>query len=168
MLIDTEIYDLSERLGAQLQANAMVLVTAESCTGGWISQAVTMVPGSSNWFDRGFVTYTNQSKHEILGVRTSTLDAQGAVSELAVREMAEGALRYSRAHCSVAVSGIAGPDGGTASKPVGTVWLAIAVKGGETRAWRLQLQGDRNTVRRETVLASLRALIDQLRQPQSA
>jgi nicotinamide-nucleotide amidase len=168
MLVDREIYDLSERLGTQLKANAMVLATAESCTGGWISQAVTMVPGSSNWFDRGFVTYTNQSKHEILGVRTSTLDTEGAVSELTVREMAEGALRCSRAHYSIAVSGIAGPDGGTPSKPVGTVWLAIAERGGEIRAWRLQLQGDRNAVRRETVLASLRTLIDLLRQPRSA
>ena len=168
MLIDREIYDLSEQLGTQLKANGMVLATAESCTGGWISQAVTMVPGSSNWFDRGFVTYTNQSKHEILGVRSSTLDAEGAVSELTVREMAEGALRHSHAHCSVAVSGIAGPDGGSASKSVGTVWLAIALKDGETRAWRLQLQGDRFAVRRETVLASLRALIGELRRPQSA
>jgi len=166
--MDKEIYDLSEQLGMELKAKGMVLATAESCTGGWISQAVTMVPGSSNWFDRGFVTYTNHSKHEILGVRTATLDAEGAVSELTVREMAAGALRHSRAHCSVAVSGIAGPDGGTAAKPVGTVWLAIAEKGGATHAWCLHLQGDRHTVRRETVLASLRALIEQVRRPQSA
>ena len=168
MSIDREIYELSEQLGTHLKANAMILATAESCTGGWISQAVTMVPGSSKWFDRGFVTYTNQSKHEILGVRTSTLDAEGAVSELTVREMAQGALQRSRAHCCIAVSGVAGPDGGTPSKPVGTVWLALAVKDGATRAWRLQLQGDRYAVRRQTVLAALRSLIDQLRQPRSA
>ena len=168
MLIDGEIRDLSEQLGAQLLSNAMVLATAESCTGGWISQAVTMVPGSSKWFDRGFVTYTNQSKHEVLGVRTSTLETEGAVSELTVREMAEGALQRSHAHCAIAVSGIAGPDGGTAGKPVGTVWIALALEDGATRAWRLQLQGDRHAVRRQTVLAALRALIDLLRQPQSA
>lgn len=166
--MDKEIYALSEQLGMELKSKAMLLATAESCTGGWISQAVTMIPGSSNWFDRGFVTYTNQSKHEILDVRTATLDAEGAVSESTVREMAEGALRHSRSHCSVAVSGIAGPDGGTAAKPVGTVWLAIAQRNGGTQAWCLQLRGDRDTVRRETVLASLRALIDLLRQPQSA
>ncbi|MGD8477343.1 MAG: nicotinamide-nucleotide amidohydrolase family protein [Burkholderiales bacterium] len=166
--MDKEIYYLSDQLGLALKSSAMILASAESCTGGWISQAVTMVPGSSGWFDRGFVTYTNQSKQEILGVRSATLDREGAVSELAVREMAQGALRNSRANCSVAVSGIAGPDGGTASKPVGTVWLAIALKNGDNRAWCLHLQGDRDTVRRETVLAALRALIDLLRQPQSA
>ena len=166
--MDKEIYALSEQLGMELKSKGTVLTTAESCTGGWISQAVTMVPGSSNWFDRGFVTYTNHSKHEILGVRTSTLETEGAVSELTVREMAEGALRCSRADCSVAVSGIAGPDGGTASKPVGTVWLATAEKDGDTRAWCLHLQGDRDAVRRETVLAALRALIDLLRRPRSA
>ncbi|UCH46705.1 MAG: nicotinamide-nucleotide amidase [Betaproteobacteria bacterium] len=165
--MDKEIYDLSERLGMALKAAGMLLATAESCTGGWISQAVTMVPGSSNWFDCGFVTYTNRSKHEVLGVRSSTLEDDGAVSELTVREMAEGALQRSEANCSVAVSGIAGPDGGSASKPVGTVWLAVADNQGDTQAWRLNFQGDRDQVRRQTVMAALRALLDRVRRPQS-
>jgi nicotinamide-nucleotide amidase len=166
--MDREIYELSEQLGLALKANGLVVSTAESCTGGWISQAVTMVPGSSNWFDCGFVTYTNRSKHEVLGVRSETLERDGAVSELTVREMAEGALRRSRAHCSIAVSGVAGPDGGSPSKPVGTVWLAIADAARGTQAWCLHLQGDREAVRRQTVLASLRALIDLAMRPQSA
>lgn len=165
--MDKEIYDLSERLGMALKSQGMLLATAESCTGGWISQAITMVPGSSNWFDCGFVTYTNRSKHEVLGVRRSTLEADGAVSELTVREMAQGALQRSAAHCSVAVSGIAGPDGGSASKPVGTVWLAIADQSGATQARCLHLQGDRDEVRRQTVLAALRALLDRVRQPRN-
>ena len=165
--MDKEIYDLSERLGMALKAQGMLLATAESCTGGWISQAVTMVPGSSNWFDCGFVTYTNRSKQEVLGVRSTTLEADGAVAEMVVREMAEGALQRSGAHCSVAVSGVAGPDGGSPSKPVGTVWLAIADRQGKTQAWCSHLQGDRNQVRRQTVLAALRALLDRVTQPQS-
>ncbi len=166
--MDKEIYDLSEQLGMALKAKGLVMATAESCTGGWISQAVTMVPGSSNWFDCGFVTYTNRSKHEVLGVRNATLESQGAVSEQTVTEMAQGALRHSRADCCVAVSGVAGPDGGSPSKPVGTVWLAVADNQGSTRAWRLMLGGDRDQVRRQTVIAALRALIDLVRQPQSA
>ena len=130
--MDKEIYDLSEHLGMALKSRGMLLATAESCTGGWISQAVTMVPGSSKWFECGFVTYTNRSKHEMLGVRSTTLQADGAVAEMVVREMAEGALQRSGAHCSVAVSGVAGPDGGSPAKPVGTVWLAIADQQGET------------------------------------
>ncbi|UCD67103.1 MAG: CinA family protein [Betaproteobacteria bacterium] len=165
--MDKEIYDLSERLGMALKSRGMLLATAESCTGGWMSQAVTMVPGSSNWFDCGFVTYTNRSKREVLGVRSTTLEVDGAVSEMVVREMAAGALQRSAAHCSVAVSGIAGPDGGSPSKPVGTVWLAIADRQSNTQAWCLHLQGDRNQVRRQTVLAALRALLDRVMQTQS-
>jgi nicotinamide-nucleotide amidase len=158
--MDQEIYQLSERVGVELKRSGLVLTTAESCTGGWISQAVTMVPGSSGWFDCGFVTYTNRSKHELLGVRTSTLEQQGAVSELTVREMAENALSRTRATCSVAVSGVAGPDGGSSDKPVGTVWLAVATREGTTRAKSLRLNGDRDTVRRQTVIAALTALIE--------
>ena len=166
--MDREIYDLSERLGMALKANALILATAESCTGGWISQAVTMVPGSSNWFDCGFVTYTNRSKQQLLGVRASTLARDGAVSELTVREMAEGALDRSRANCSVAVSGVAGPDGGSADKPVGTVWMAVSDREHGTQAMCLRLQGDRESVRRQTVVAALRALLDRVRRPQNA
>lgn len=166
--MDTEIYKVSEQLGLALKANGQILATAESCTGGWISQAVTMVPGSSNWFDCGFVTYTNRSKQDLLGVRASTLANEGAVSELTVREMAEGVLQRSGAHCSVAVSGVAGPDGGSADKPVGTVWMAVSDRERGTRATCLRLQGDRDAVRRQTVLAALRALLELVSQPQSA
>ena len=167
-MMDKDIYDLSEQLGKELKSREMVLATAESCTGGWISQALTMVPGSSSWFDCGFVTYTDRSKHELLGVRSSTLERDGAVSELTVREMAEGALARSHAACSVAVSGIAGPDGGSAEKPVGTVWMAVASTEQATEARRLQLQGDRDAVRRQTVLIALQALIELVRRPRSA
>lgn len=166
--MDKEIYDLSEQLGKGLKSREMFVATAESCTGGWISQALTMVPGSSSWFDCGFVTYTDRSKHELLGVRTSTLERDGAVSELTVREMAEGVLARCHAVCSVAVSGIAGPDGGSADKPVGTVWMAVASTEHGTEARRLQLQGDRDAVRRQTVIIALQALIDLVRRPLSA
>jgi len=166
--MDKEIFDLSEELGRELKAHEAVVATAESCTGGWISQALTMVPGSSAWFERGFVTYTNRSKQEMLGVRSSTLERDGAVSEITVREMAEGALARSDANCSVAVSGVAGPDGGSPEKPVGTVWLALASTGHATQARRLRLPGDRDAVRRQTVIVALQALIDLVRRPQSA
>ena len=166
--MDKEIYDLSKQLGTSLRSREWVLATAESCTGGWISQAVTMVPGSSSWFDCGFVTYTNRSKHELLNVRANTLERDGAVSELTVREMAEGALARSHADCSVAVSGVAGPDGGSAEKPVGTVWMAIATREHGTQTRHLLLQGDRDAVRRQTVMIALQALIELLRRPQNA
>ena len=166
--MDKEIFELSEQLGRELQSSAKVVATAESCTGGWISQALTMVPGSSAWFERGFVTYTNRSKQEMLGVRSSTLEGDGAVSELTVREMAEGALARSYANCSVAVSGVAGPDGGSPEKPVGTVWMALASTGQATQARRLRLPGDRDAVRRQTVIVVLQALIDLVRRPQNA
>jgi nicotinamide-nucleotide amidase len=166
--MDQEIYRLSERLGTLLRQNGQVLATAESCTGGWISQAVTMIPGSSKWFDCGFVTYTNRSKQALLGVRVGTLEQHGAVSELTVREMAEGVLRRTQADCSVAVSGVAGPDGGSDDKPVGTVWLAVSARDSATRASRLQLNGDRDAVRRQTVIAALQALIKMAESPRIA
>jgi nicotinamide-nucleotide amidase len=163
--MDREIYDLGERLGKELQLRQMAVATAESCTGGWIAQALTMVPGSSAWFERGFVTYSDRSKQEMLGVRDRTLERDGAVSENTVREMAEGALARSHAHCSVAVSGIAGPDGGSPDKPVGTVWIAIASSGQATEARRLRLAGDREAVRRQTVIVALQALLDIVGRP---
>lgn len=166
--MDKEIFELSEQLGRALQAREMVVATAESCTGGWISQALTMVPGSSTWFECGFVTYTNRSKREMLGVRSDTLERVGAVSEITVREMAEGALARSHANCSVAVSGVAGPDGGSPEKPVGTVWMALASTGQATEARRLRLPGDRDAVRRQTVIVALQALTDLVRRPQNA
>ena len=158
-VMDTELYKLAEKVGAALKARNLMMAAAESCTGGWIGQAVTMVPGSSKWFDRGYVTYTNDAKQEMLGVSAKTLDAFGAVSEQTVREMAAGALAMSRSQVAVAVSGIAGPDGGSQTKPVGTVLLAWAKKGGSIEARAMHFHGDRDAVRRETVIAALEGML---------
>jgi len=141
----------------------MMLVTAESCTGGGVAQAVTDVAGSSAWFERGFVTYTNQAKVEMLGVRQSTLDAYGAVSEMTVREMAAGAIAHSHAHIALAVSGIAGPGGGSPEKPVGTVWFAWALRHGDVQVCRHQLAGDRGAVRAQSVEIALQGVLDSLK-----
>jgi len=139
-----------------------MLATAESCTGGGVAQAITEVAGSSAWFERGFVTYSNLAKQQMLGVRESTLIQHGAVSEMAVREMAEGALQHSNAQVALAVSGIAGPGGGVAGKPVGTVWFAWGIKQGETRAQRFQLGGNRAEVRAQAVRIALQGVADLL------
>jgi nicotinamide-nucleotide amidase len=157
--MDAELYELSGRVGDALKSRNLMMAAAESCTGGWIGQAVTMVPGSSKWFDRGFVTYTNEAKREMLGVRVATLRKFGAVSEQTVLEMVAGALSRSHAHVAVAVSGIAGPDGGSAQKPVGTVALAWAEKRGGSQARCVHFRGDRDAVRRQTVLAALEGLL---------
>ena len=120
------LYKLAARVGKLLKTRKLMLVTAESCTGGWLGEAVTMVPGSSDWYERGFVTYTYSSKREMLGVKRRTLGKYGAVSEPAALEMALGALKSSHAQVAVAVSGTAGPSGGTRDKPVGTVCFAWA------------------------------------------
>jgi nicotinamide-nucleotide amidase len=160
--MDAQLYELSNRVGKALAARKQMMAAAESCTGGWIGQAITMVPGSSRWFDRGFVTYTNEAKQEMLGVGAETLRAFGAVSEQTVREMVAGALARSRAQIAVAVSGIAGPDGGSPSKPVGTVMLAWGEKGGAVEALATHFAGDRDAVRRATVLAALEGLLARL------
>jgi nicotinamide-nucleotide amidase len=157
--MDAELYELSGRVGDALKARKLMMAAAESCTGGWIGQAVTMVPGSSKWFDRGFVTYTNEAKQDMLGVSAETLQEFGAVSEQTVREMVAGALARSRAQIAVAVSGIAGPDGGSPKKPVGTVLLAWGEKGGGVTARSVHFQGDRDAVRRQTVIAALEGLL---------
>lgn len=157
--MDAELYELSGRVGDALKARKLMMAAAESCTGGWIGQAVTMVPGSSKWFDRGFVTYTNEAKQDMLGVSAETLQEFGAVSEQTVREMVAGALARSRAQIAVAVSGIAGPDGGSPKKPVGTVVLAWGEKGGGVTARSVHFQGDRDAVRRQTVIAALEGLL---------
>jgi nicotinamide-nucleotide amidase len=154
--------ELAAQVGAALQSLGMMLATAESCTGGGVARAITDIAGSSRWFDRGFVTYSNVSKIEMLGVRDTTLEAHGAVSEMTVREMAAGALWHSHADISVAVSGIAGPGGGTPDKPVGTVWLAWASRDGEVHAQRHQLAGDRVTVREQAVQISLQGVLELL------
>src|SRR5690348_8127989 len=128
------LYRLAKQVGAALKARRLMLATAESCTGGWIAEAVTMVPGSSEWFERAFVTYTYISKREMLGVKQKTLGRHGAVAEEVVREMVTGALARSHAQVAVAVSGVAGPSGGTPDKPVGTVCLAWGVKGRKPRS----------------------------------
>ena len=157
--MDQELYALSEQVGRSLKARGIMMATAESCTGGWIGQVVTMVPGSSKWFDRGFVTYTNEAKQDMLGVKAQTLEAHGAVSEQTVLEMVAGALERSLARVAVAVSGIAGPDGGTPGKPVGTVMFAWGEKGGAMRAQSLRFDGDRDAVRRQTVIVALEGIL---------
>jgi nicotinamide-nucleotide amidase len=142
-----------------------MLATAESCTGGWIAKAATDVAGSSAWLERGFVTYSNAAKEEMLGVRAETLVAHGAVSGPTVLEMVAGALERSRAQVAVAVSGIAGPGGGNSEKPVGTVWLAWSVPGRAPWAERRWLAGDRDRVRRQTVRLALEGLVAALADP---
>ena len=154
--------DLAESVGKALFKDGVMMAAAESCTGGWIAQVVTSVPGSSQWFERGFVTYTNASKQELLGVASATLAAHGAVSEAVVKEMVSGALQNSAADIAVAVSGIAGPDGGSPEKPVGTVWLAWQKKGGNALAAQFLFQGDRQQVREQAVRQALQGVIELL------
>ena len=148
------------QLGETLRARGAMLATAESCTGGLIAATCTSVAGSSDWFERGFVTYSNTAKTEMLGVDAALIATHGAVSAEVACAMAEGALRHSKASLAVAVTGIAGPGGATPGKPVGTVWLALARRGGATEAERLQLAGDRTAVREQTVQHTLRRLLD--------
>lgn len=159
-MTDHELDVLARRVGEALTARGLWLATAESCTGGWIAEAVTAIAGSSGWFDRGFVTYSNAAKTDMLGVRGDTLDTHGAVSEATVSEMAAGALARSRADLAVAVSGVAGPGGGSAAKPVGTVCLAWARRGAPTATTTVHLAGDRVTVRRQTVLLALQGVLE--------
>lgn len=152
---------LAEELGRRLLETRTLLVTAESCTGGWVAQAVTSVSGSSAWFERGFVTYSNAAKEEMLGVSGATLERYGAVSEETAREMALGALARSRGTLAVAVTGVAGPTGGTAEKPVGTVcfaWASADLTRSETRLY----SGDRNGIRRQSVERALQGVVDLL------
>jgi nicotinamide-nucleotide amidase len=160
--VGAEIDALAARLGALAQQRAMRIATAESCTGGLVAAAITGVAGSSAWFDRGFVSYSNAAKTALLGVPEATLARHGAVSEATACAMAEGALRGSDADRAVAVTGIAGPGGGTAGKPVGTVCLAWAARGGAVDAVTLHLSGDRAAVRRASVVAALAGLVERL------
>jgi nicotinamide-nucleotide amidase len=155
---------LAEQVGVILKAHGLMLATAESCTGGGVAQAVTEISGSSAWFERGFVTYSNLSKQEMLGVEEATLIQYGAVSEAVVREMVTGSLRNSRAQVALSVSGIAGPDGGTPDKPVGTVWFAWGVQDSVIQTKRHLLAGDRVEVRLQSVRIALQGVIDLLNQ----
>ncbi len=159
---DAELFQLSKQLGQLLTLKGWMLVSAESCTGGWLGQTVTAVAGSSQWYERGFITYSNLAKQEMLGVSAATLQSHGAVSEETVREMAEGALRHSEAQISVSVSGIAGPGGGTPRKRVGTVCIAWASTDGNLNSTTCRLGGDREEIRARAVAAALRGLIELL------
>ena len=148
-----------ENLVARFVNLKWMLATAESCTGGWIAKCCTDVAGSSAWFDRGFITYSNAAKQDMLGVRAETLAQYGAVSEAVVAEMATGALRHSQAHIAVAVSGIAGPSGGSPEKPVGTVCFAWAMRNGEVLTKTCQFAGDREAVRWQSVVFALNGIL---------
>ena len=141
------IETLAETIGVALKQRHLTLAVAESCTGGGLSYWITAIPGSSDWFDRGFVTYSNQAKQDLLGVNPRTIDTFGAVSEETVREMAEGVLNHSHADLSIAITGIAGPTGGSAQKPVGTVWTAWAKRRGCMQTQVMLVAGDRQTIR---------------------
>jgi nicotinamide-nucleotide amidase len=159
---DTSLEALAAEVGRRLQAAGIVLATAESCTGGWVAEAVTAISGSSAWFDRGFVTYTNAAKEEMLGVRNATLAAHGAVSEPVAREMAAGALARSGAGITLAITGVAGPTGGTAAKPVGMVCFGWARAGRPPESATLRFDGDRTAVRRQAVVTALEGVLERL------
>ncbi len=150
---------LVQRLATQLQAHQWMLATAESCTGGLIAGACTDLSGSSNWFERGFVSYSNAAKTELLGVDAALITQHGAVSEAVARAMAAGALAHSQAQVAVAVTGVAGPTGGTAEKPVGLVWFGLALPG-QALTEKMNFAGDRAAVRAATVQHALRRLVE--------
>ena len=156
MLIDDgALAALAAEAGAALRQAGWRLALAESCTGGWLAKAVTDIAGSSGWFERGFVTYSNLAKEQQLGVSAGVLAAHGAVSAAVAEAMARGALRASTAEVALAISGIAGPDGGTADKPVGLVWFALALRAGATRSQSHVFEGNRDAVRRAAVAEGL-------------
>jgi nicotinamide-nucleotide amidase len=158
-MTDNTLYQLAEQVGQALKKRGVMLAAAESCTGGWVSEAITMVPGSSDWFERGFVTYTYISKREMLGVSSDTLGRHGAVSEPTAREMVAGAMAHSHAQVAVAVSGTAGPSGGTPDKPVGTVCFAWGVKDGVPESETRHFVGDRQSVRKQSVEHALNGIL---------
>jgi nicotinamide-nucleotide amidase len=152
---------LARKVGRRLRASGALLVTAESCTGGWVSEVVTSVSGSSRWFERGFITYSDAAKRQMLGVDRQTLRKYGAVSEETAREMAKGALKRSRGTIALAVTGVAGPTGGSAAKPVGTVCLSWR-KGKITRSETQHFKGNRESVRRQSVIRALEGVLELL------
>lgn len=152
---DAELIDLGRQVAETLQQRGQMLVTAESCTGGWIAKTLTDIAGSSAWFEAGLVAYSYEAKQALLGVRPETLAEHGAVSRETVVEMVSGALARYGASVSVAVTGIAGPGGGTPGKPVGTIWIGWKRRGGYAQAEAFHFDGDREAVRRQTVAAAL-------------
>jgi len=157
---DTALQQLAEQLGHAARSHHHSLVTAESCTGGWIAKILTDIAGSSGWFECGMAAYSYEAKQALLGVRPQTLEEFGAVSRETVIEMVSGALVHSAATLAVAVTGIAGPGGGTVDKPVGTVWVAWKQRGGYAREQGFHLEGDREAGRRQTVAAALHGLLE--------
>jgi len=159
---DTDLSKLASHLAEAVAGSGHRLATAESCTGGWIAKCCTDRAGSSAWFERGLVTYSNAAKHDLLGVDVVVLEREGAVSREVALQMAAGARRRAGVEATLAVTGVAGPDGGSADKPVGTVWFAWAVGGKPAEAERVVFAGDREAVRRQTVAHALRGLINRL------
>ena len=157
--MDPELASLSAAIGAACRRHELLLTTAESCTGGWAAQVITHTSGSSAWFDRGFVTYSNEAKCDMLGVRPETLERFGAVSPETASEMAAGALKNSNSMISLAITGIAGPTGGSPGKPVGTVSFAWCRVGETAAAETAMFAGDREAVRRQAVIHALRGLL---------
>lgn len=162
-MTEDDITGMARTLGRRCKRRGVVLSVAESCTGGGLAAAITRVSGSAKWFDRGFVTYSNDAKHELLGVRRKTLAQHGAVSEPVAREMARGVLRRSPADITVSITGIAGPTGGSREKPVGTVWFCWAVRDGPVQARSFRFPGNRVEVRRRAVAMAIQGVSDLLR-----
>lgn len=160
--MDNTLTALSQQLGLALSERGLVLATAESCTGGWVAELVTDTAGSSGWFDRGFVTYSNQAKTDMLGVRTDTLACFGAVSEETAQEMAAGAIANSGADWSIAITGIAGPGGGSSLKPVGTVCFGWCRRGGTPGSETMLFNGERRSIRQQAVVHALEGLLQRL------
>lgn len=158
MATDNLLHQLAVKVGNRLREERLLLATAESCTGGMVASAITDISGSSNWFERGFITYSNQAKLDMIGVPADLLDKHGAVSEPVARAMAEGALRNSRAQVALAITGVAGPGGGTRNKPVGMVCFAWSNRLA-TRVETLQFKGDRAQVRTQAAQYALRGLM---------
>lgn len=155
----SQVHTLSEQLGRLLKQYHLILATAESCTGGQLAQTITAIPGSSAWFERGFISYSNLSKQELLGVSEKTLNHDGAVSQETAEEMAKGVLKKSPADISLAITGIAGPSGGTKKTPIGTVYLALAYKNAMSETYQQHFDGDRLIIRYAAVEFSLKKLI---------
>ena len=159
---DAELTALAARLAAILTRRGWSMAAAESCTGGWIAKCCTDLPGSSSWFDGGVVSYSNPAKQRWLGVATATLEREGAVSSAVALQMAEGLRRATAVDAAVAVTGIAGPDGGSAEKPVGTVWFAWSLAGRPTESEQVLYRGDREAIRRQTVRHALQGVLARL------
>jgi len=159
-MAEEQMDGLAERVAERFRKKELMLATAESCTGGWVAKVATDIPGSSRWFERGFVTYTNDAKAEMLGVDPATVAAHGAVSEQTASEMAAGALANSRADVGLSITGIAGPGGATPYKPVGTVCFGWALRGGEPITVTCRFSGDRDAVRRQAVIRALEGVLD--------